>query len=252
MIARVRGVIAASTRSTFMLWSSPTSTSTGVAPTWWITAIVAMKVCETVMTSSPGPISSASRMRRMPSVQLLTPTASLVPTKAARLLSKSSICWRMMRSPFDSTSCMVSMTSFSMRRYSLPGSQNLTDTSKAPCDDLLDRLLHRFLVETVHRLQIILIAHRLVELGAEADALQRRHLIEVDGVELGHDLGDGAAEPALDAVLLERENVARLGGRASDCIAVEGFDGVHAEEPHAETLAGEASRHLVGGREHAA
>ena len=91
MIALVRGVIAASTRSTFMLWSSPTSTSTGVAPTWWITAMVAMNVCETVITSSPGPMPRASSSSRIPSVQLLTPTASAVPTKAARLRSKSSM-----------------------------------------------------------------------------------------------------------------------------------------------------------------
>src|SRR6266849_1725603 len=220
MIALVRGVIAASTRSTFMLWSSPTSTRIGVAPTWWITAIVAMKVCDTVITSSPGPMPTASSSRRKPSVQLLTPTASVVPTNAARLRSKSSICSRMMRSPFDSTSRIVSMTSASMRLNSLPGSQNLTDTSVAPCDDLLDRFQNRLLVESVHRLQVILIADGFVELGPQPDPLQRR----MSGISLGHHLGDRAAEAALDAVLLEGEDITRLGHGARDRVAVERLD----------------------------
>src|SRR6266516_1943228 len=248
MIAFVRGVIAASIRCTLMLWSSPTSTSTGVATTWWMTAIVAMHVCDTVMTSSPGPMPTASSSRRRPSVQLLTPTASAVPTNAARLCSKSSICPRMIRSPFESTSRIVVMTSSSMRRNSLPGSQNLTDTPIAPCDDLLDGFQDRFLVEAVHRLEVILIADDLVELRAQADALQRG----VSRFELGHQLGDGAAQSALDAVLLQREDVARLRRRGDHRIAVDRLHRVHADQPHAESLAGEALRDLVRGREHAA
>src|SRR5438105_1410835 len=206
-----------------------------------MTAIVAMNVCETVMTSSPGPMPTASRRRRSPSVQLLTPTASAVPTNAARLCSKSSICSRMMRSPFDSTSRIVSMTSFSMRRNSLPGSQNLTDTPVAPCDDLLDGLQDGFLIEAVHRLQVILIADRLVELGPESDALQRR----VARIELRHDFRHRTAEAALHAVLLEREDVTGLARRARDRVGVDGFHRVHADEPHAQALAGELARHLV-------
>src|SRR2546421_70223 len=247
MMALVRGVIAASTRATFMLWSLPTSTSTGVAPTWWITAIVAMKVCETVMTSSPGPMSSASSRRRKPSVQLLTPTASFVPTKSARLCSKSSICWRMIRSPFERTSRIVAMTSVSMRRNSLPGSQNLTDTSVAPCDDLLDGLQDRFFIETMHGLQVILITDGFVELRPQPDAPERR----TARLELGHDLGHRPAEAAFDAVLLERENVARLGRSSCDRVLIQRLDRMHAEQPDTESLAGQGARHLVGRSQHA-
>src|SRR6266851_2204899 len=210
MIALVRGVTAASSLATSMLWSSPTSTSTGVAPTWWITAIVAMKVCDTVMTSSPGPMPAASNKSRKPSVQLLTPTASAVPTNEARLRSKSSICSRMIRSPAASTLRMVPITSSSMRRNSLPGSQNLTDKAVAPGDDRLNRLHHSLLIEAVQRFQVFLIAHLLVELRPQPDALQQR----ARAVELGHHLGDRAAKPSLDAVLLEREHEAGLGGGA--------------------------------------
>src|SRR6267378_4064128 len=139
-----------------------------------MTAIVAMNVCETVMTSSPGPMPTASSSSLRPSVQLLTPTASAVPTKEARLRSKSSICWRMIRSPAASTPRIVVITSSSMRRNSLPGSQNLTDKAVAPRDDRLDRLHHSLLVETMQRLQIFLVADHLVELRPQADSLQRR------------------------------------------------------------------------------
>ena len=55
MMARVRGVIAASTCSRSMLReSSPTSTNTGRAPTRMMTLAVATKLSAGVMTSSPG------------------------------------------------------------------------------------------------------------------------------------------------------------------------------------------------------
>ena len=57
MIAFVRGVMAASTRSTSIAKSSSrTSTRTGRAPVYRTLAALAMKVNGTVMTSSPGPI----------------------------------------------------------------------------------------------------------------------------------------------------------------------------------------------------
>src|SRR6266536_4054163 len=150
------------------------------------------------MTSSPGPMPAASSSRRRPSVQLLTPTASAVPTKDARLCSKSCICWRMTRSPAASTDLIVPIASSSMRRNSLPGSQNLTDKSVAPRDQWFDRLHDTVFVQPVQRLEVLLVADDLVELGSEADALQRR----VGAVELGEHLSHGAAKPALDAVLL--------------------------------------------------
>jgi hypothetical protein len=59
MIARVRGVIAASIRAASMFAvSSSTSTSTGFAPRSTIISAVAMKVNGVVMTSSPGSIPS--------------------------------------------------------------------------------------------------------------------------------------------------------------------------------------------------
>src|SRR5260370_6636518 len=171
MIALVRDVTAASSLSVSMLWSSPTSTRTGVAPTWWMTAIVAMNVCDTVMTSSPAPIPTASSSSLSPSVQLLTPTASVVPTNDARLCSKSIICCRMIRSPATSTLRIVLITSSSMRKNSLPGSQNLTDKSIAPSDDRLDRLHHSLLVKTVQRFQVFLITDHRVELRPQPDPL---------------------------------------------------------------------------------
>ena len=56
MIARVRGVIAASIRPASMLYvSGSMSTKTGVAPVDRIELTVALNVWPTVMTSSPGP-----------------------------------------------------------------------------------------------------------------------------------------------------------------------------------------------------
>src|SRR5712692_951509 len=248
MIALVRDVTAASSLSVSMLWSSPTSTRTGVAPTWWMTAIVAMNVCDTVMTSSPGPMPTASSRSRKPSVQLLTPTASAVPTNEARLCSKSSICSRMIRSPATSTLRMVSITSSSMRRNSLPGSQNLTDKAVAPGDDRLDRLHHSLLVETVQRFQVFLIPDLCVELRPQPDAFQQR----AGPVELGHHLGDGAPESTFDAVFLEREHETGLGGCAHDSIAVERLDGVHAQQPDAQAFLGQLGGDEVGRREHPA
>src|SRR5712691_10060 len=248
MIALVRDVTAASSLSVSMLWSSPTSTRTGVAPTWWMTAIVAMNVCDTVMTSSPAPIPTASSSSLSPSVKLLTPTASVVPTNDARLCSKSIICCRMIRSPATSTLRIVLITSSSMRKNSLPGSQNLTDKSIAPSDDRLDRLHHSLLVKTVQRFQVFLIADHRVELRPQPDALQQR----AGSVELGHHLGDGAAEPAFDAVLLEREHETGFGGCAHDSFAVERLDGMHAQQPDAQAFLSQLGGDAIGRREHAA
>ena len=69
MIARVRGVIAASTWARSRLReSSPTSTNTGRAPTRTMTFAVATKERAGVMTSSPLPIPQASSAISSPAV----------------------------------------------------------------------------------------------------------------------------------------------------------------------------------------
>ena len=80
MIALVRGVIAASTwPGSMQKSSSRTSTKTGVAPARRITLTVALKLNETVMTSSPGPMPSACRTASWATVPLLISTACLTP-----------------------------------------------------------------------------------------------------------------------------------------------------------------------------
>ena len=69
MMARVRGVIAASTCSRSMLRESrPTSTNTGRAPTRMMTFAVATKLSAGVITSSPGPMPQASSAISSPAV----------------------------------------------------------------------------------------------------------------------------------------------------------------------------------------
>ena len=68
-MARVRGVIAATTWSRSMLReSSPTSTNTGRAPTRTMTLAVATKLSAGVMTSSPLPMPQASSAISRPAV----------------------------------------------------------------------------------------------------------------------------------------------------------------------------------------
>ena len=67
MMARVRGVIASSSRATSILKvRGSTSTNTGLAPASTMTLSVAAKVSGVVMTSSPGLSSSASSARCKP------------------------------------------------------------------------------------------------------------------------------------------------------------------------------------------
>src|SRR6266849_11139193 len=138
----------------------------------------------------------------------------------------------MIRSPATSTLRMVSNTSSSMRRNSLPGSQNLTDKAVAPGDDRLDRLHHSLLVETVQRFQVFLIPDLCVELRPQPDAFQQR----AGPVELGHHLGDGAPESTFDAVFLEREHETGLGGGAHIIIVMELFYSAHAQLPDSQAL----------------
>ena len=57
--------------------SSSTSTNTGIAPAHSIADTVAVAVCDTVITSSPGPISSARKAISIASVPFATPTEYL-------------------------------------------------------------------------------------------------------------------------------------------------------------------------------
>ena len=81
--------IAASIRSTSMVYSSLLSTNTGVAPTITIAPTVAMKVLGVVITSSPGPIPRAFMETYNASVPLPTPTAYFVPHFLATYFSNS-------------------------------------------------------------------------------------------------------------------------------------------------------------------
>ena len=76
MIALVRGVIAASTAAGSRLnVSGSMSAKTGVAPTRWIELAVAKNVNGLVITSSPGPTSSAISARIRASVPDAQPMA---------------------------------------------------------------------------------------------------------------------------------------------------------------------------------
>src|ERR1700736_130486 len=185
-------------------------------------AMVATKVCATVITSSPAPIPSASSVSRRPSVQLLTPTAAAGATNSHRCCSKSSICWRMIRSPPASVSRMVVITSGSMVEKALGKSTNLTDQSMrllglpSPArrggqggglqiQYRFQLLQHALQVEPLELLQVLLVADLRVEAGREPDSQQRgmpRHLPQ----HLGH----RPAQSTDDAVLLEGHDRAAL------------------------------------------
>src|SRR5713101_8361255 len=65
------------------------STNTGLAPARIMASTVAIKVCDEVITSSPGPTPNASRARCNAAVPDATPTAPFAPTAAANACSKS-------------------------------------------------------------------------------------------------------------------------------------------------------------------
>src|ERR687898_1479228 len=68
---------------------SRTSTKTGVAPAWTTTFAVAGQVIGVVITSSPGPIPSATRVRCIAAVPEETASACFAPTYAAKRRSSS-------------------------------------------------------------------------------------------------------------------------------------------------------------------
>ena len=65
------------------------STNTGVAPVYRIEETVALNVCPTVMTSSPGPSPSPVKMHISATVPLLTAIAWRTPMNSAQRASSS-------------------------------------------------------------------------------------------------------------------------------------------------------------------
>ena len=68
------------------------STNSVSAPAWLMASTVAMNVCATVTTASPGPTPAAISANRTASVPLATPTQYFVPQKAANSRSNASTC----------------------------------------------------------------------------------------------------------------------------------------------------------------
>ena len=91
MIARVRGLMRPDTAAASMLKvSGSMSTKTGRAPSRAMTPAVAKNEYAEVMTSSPGPISSAMSDASNASVPDETPMAKRAPVWAATSFSSSS------------------------------------------------------------------------------------------------------------------------------------------------------------------
>ena len=89
MIARVRGVMAASIRSGSMFWSASTSTKTGRAPRWQIVAVEATNELGGVITSSPRPTPASFSASNRASVPELRATAWPTPHSRASACSSS-------------------------------------------------------------------------------------------------------------------------------------------------------------------
>ena len=113
MIARVRGVSAASTASGSIRYvpSSAQSASTGVAPARQTASAVAMNVLAGTMHSSPAPTPSARNAISIASVPLATPTQCRVPVNAAYSDSNAATCGPAMNEVLASTCCQPSATS---------------------------------------------------------------------------------------------------------------------------------------------
>ena len=89
-IAFVRSVMAAATNcGSIVQLDGSTSTNTGVAPAPTMALTVAKKVCETVITSSPGPTPIAFRASSSAVVPLETATHSDASQRAANSASKA-------------------------------------------------------------------------------------------------------------------------------------------------------------------
>ena len=107
MMARVRGVIAASTNdASISAVSGSMSTKTGFAPASTMTSAVAAKLKGVVITSSPGRISSAISAISSASVPLETVMQCRAPVRCASAASSSATSGPMMYWPWSSTACM--------------------------------------------------------------------------------------------------------------------------------------------------
>src|SRR5207253_6565156 len=93
------------------------STKTGFAPVNEIAETVAIKVCETVITSSPGPISEARSASSRADIPESTPTAYLAPQYWANTSSKTPTSLPRIKSVLSSTPRMASEISFEMPAY---------------------------------------------------------------------------------------------------------------------------------------
>jgi hypothetical protein len=114
----VCGVTACSTCAADIVhvaWS--TSTMTGTAPVRRIAPTVAMKVCETVITSSPGPTPSAFRISSMAVVPFDTPIASGASQKAANSSSNARVSAALMNDWRSSTRSIAASISGPIARY---------------------------------------------------------------------------------------------------------------------------------------
>src|SRR6267143_6952676 len=128
-MARVRGVIAASTAAGSILnVPGSMSTNTGVPPALWIVPAVAKNVKGVVMTSSPGLSPSALSGRRSASVPLAHAMPCFAPASRATALSSCGTggpitnCWDSM------TACRAGSTSSLIARYCATRSSNGTFT----------------------------------------------------------------------------------------------------------------------------
>src|ERR1051325_1804198 len=112
MIARVRGVISRAPASGSKFKSILTSANLGVAPASAMQLALARNELDAVMTSSPGPIPMALSARMSASVPELTPTACLLPHKAANSFSNKSVCSPRMNCPESITPATAVRISF--------------------------------------------------------------------------------------------------------------------------------------------
>ncbi len=114
-IARVRGVIAASTWSRSRLReSSPTSTNTGWAPIRTMTLAVATKLNAGVITSSPEPIPQASSAISSPAVAEVWVRTGRPPKYCDSAASNSATFGPLASQPERSTSATPRMVSSSI------------------------------------------------------------------------------------------------------------------------------------------
>ena len=93
------------------------SAKTGNAPTRLTASAVAKKVNDGQITSSPAPISSASRARTIASVPLATPSACATPRYSAASRSKASTFAPRMNCPRSRTSSNSPRSSSSSGAY---------------------------------------------------------------------------------------------------------------------------------------